>query len=214
MRTPRTSGLFFLLLAVIIPLELLGQEQQAYVLKARDTISFEVREDRQGPKQIAILDSGEVQIPYLGLVRAAGLTPEQLRSVVTAGLEERYFQNATVSLTVAQIWVPQAVDGMRDMGGYGEQPYVTIFGQVGRQGRIPLPYGEELSISEAVLRAGGFARFAEKKKVKIIRRVGSTGNTLEIIVDVDRIMRRGDLDRDIPLRADDTVIVGEKLVNF
>jgi protein involved in polysaccharide export with SLBB domain len=92
---------------------------------------------------------------------------------------------------------------------------VVIFGQVGRQGKMSIPGDESLTISNAILQAGGFARFANSKKVRIYRKMGESEKDRRVIlVDVDSIMRRGQLSKDIPLKADDVIIVPEKIINF
>jgi protein involved in polysaccharide export with SLBB domain len=92
---------------------------------------------------------------------------------------------------------------------------VTVYGQVGQQGKLLMPQTGVMTISEAILQSGGFAQFAEKKKVKILRRIGrGPSDLLTIFVNVDAIMRKGRLEYDIPVRPNDVIIVGEKILNF
>jgi protein involved in polysaccharide export with SLBB domain len=87
-----------------------------------------------------------------------------------------------------------------------------MFGIVARQGKYDLPSNEDITISQAILRAGGFAQFANKERVKIVRKTPQGNKT--ILVNVDGIMRKGDLERDIFIRKDDVIIVEELNWNF
>ena len=64
-----------------------------------------------------------------------------------------------------------------------------------------------------MLRAGGFAQFANEKKVKVIRRIPSQGN-VTFIVNPKDVMMRGKLEYDIPVKGGDVIIVDEKMFNF
>ena len=75
-----------------------------------------------------------------------------------------------------------------------------------------MPADEDVTISQAILRAGGFAQFANPNKVKLVRKTPQGNKT--VIVNLDQIMRRGNLDYDIYLRNNDVIIVDEKKVNF
>jgi protein involved in polysaccharide export with SLBB domain len=90
--------------------------------------------------------------------------------------------------------------------------FFTVYGQVLRQGKYELPQDEDITISQAILRAGGFAQFAHPQKVKLVRKTPSGNKT--ILVNLDQIMRRGNLEYDVFIRKNDVIIVDEKKVNF
>jgi protein involved in polysaccharide export with SLBB domain len=87
-----------------------------------------------------------------------------------------------------------------------------VFGQVGRAGKYELPTDSDITISQAVLMAGGPAQFANLKKVRLIRKTPSGNKTVR--VDVDAVMTHGMLERDIFLRKNDVLIIPEKVYNF
>ncbi|HZC59799.1 MAG TPA: hypothetical protein VE154_07375, partial [Chthoniobacterales bacterium] len=62
------------------------------------------------------------------------------------------------------------------------------------------------------LRAGGFADFANRRKVKLIRKAGGPNQT--VFVNVDEIVNKGRSDKDPILEDGDTIIVPERLINF
>ena len=127
-------------------------------------------------------------------------------------LEKSLYNTATVIVAIDMR--PEDVGGRTLRLGTGEKELdvITVFGQVIRQGKYELPENEDMTISQAILLSGGFAQFANPKKVKLVRKTPSGNKT--ILVNVDQVMRRGDLDKDIFLRRGDVIIVDEKTVNF
>ena len=87
-----------------------------------------------------------------------------------------------------------------------------MFGFVLKQGKYDLPPTEDVTISQAILRAGGFAQFADKEHVRIVRTTPQGEKS--ILVDVSSIMVKGQMQKDIYLRKNDVVIIPEKTVNF
>lgn len=175
-------------------------------ISAGDTISIRILEDRRDALQQVVAVTGEVNAPYVGLVRAADKTCRELAYNIKRELEKNFFKNATVVVAIDRL-------NPRMQDAYVDLEFYVMFGFVARQGKYDLPTNEDITISQAILRAGGFAQFANKKKVKVIRKTPSQGNKT-ILVDVDAIMQRGDLEKDIFLRKDDVVIVDEQTVNF
>jgi len=206
--------------AVINSMEKLEKTRK---LKEGDYISFRIVEEGSGVavKRLRITSGGVVNVPHVGLTHAADKTCYQLAKLISLELEKDFFNKATVIIVLDtsweehqrrhQPWDPRFRNGMMGAGG----DTVTIFGQVGRQGKMTLPSDGSLTISSAILQAGGFARFANTKKVRVLRKKGdSEKERFVIIVDVDSIMVSGYLNKDIPLRKDDVIIVPEKIVNF
>ena len=80
---------------------------------------------------------------------------------------------------------------------------------------VVLEAGDRVGRGEAVLRAGGLADFANKKKVKLIRKKeGEPNGTTTTIVDLSEILDKGKIDKDIILEPGDLIVVPERLINF
>jgi protein involved in polysaccharide export with SLBB domain len=123
-------------------------------------------------------------------------------------LEQGYFQTATVIVALEQM----AFEPGRGPGVAPNPDFFTVFGQVGRQGRYEMLQDEEVTLSAAVLKAGGPTQFAKTSAVKIIRK--TPGGNKEIRVNLDDVMRKGKLEKDIPIRPNDVIILPEKWINF
>lgn len=166
-----------------------------------DRLSYRVVEERRTPMQLHITDSGEVEVPLIGRVQARGRTCKELAYAIKPMLEKLYFRKATVIISVD-------VMVARSMGK------VYLSGQVMQQGGIEIPPDERFTLSKAIFKAGGFANFANQKKIKLVRRDPATGAVKTTIVDLEPVTKRGEMDKDPLLQPDDTIIVPEKFINF
>jgi polysaccharide biosynthesis/export protein len=178
-------------------------------IQSGDLISIRIVEDRREPLQLPVGATGEINAPHIGLVKAAGRTCKQLAFEVKRKLELNYYNSATVIVAIDLKRIDNA--NMPRSVGYDIE-FFTVYGQVLRQGKYELPADEDITISQAILRAGGFAQFAHPQKVKLVRKTPQGNKT--VLVDLDQIMVRGNLEHDIFIRKNDVIIVDEKKINF
>src|SRR5947209_2333954 len=98
---------------------------------------------------LRVNDSGELEVPYIGLVPAAGRSCKELAYAVKAALEREYYYHATVII---------AVDHVSDKS----RGKIYVYGSVKGQGPQEIPADESYTVSKAIIRAGGFGDFANK----------------------------------------------------
>jgi polysaccharide biosynthesis/export protein len=166
-------------------------------LGSNDYVSFRVVEDRDNETQrLRVNDSGELEVPYVGLVQASGRSCKELAYSVKAALEREYYYHATVII---------AVDHISEKS----RGKVYVYGNVKGQGPQEIPADESYTVSKAIIRAGGFGDFADKKKIKLTRKSGET-----VIVNLKRVIEEGRTDEDVVVRPDDQIYVPKRLVNF
>lgn len=166
-------------------------------LGSNDYVSFRVVEDRDDESQrLRINDSGELEVPYIGLIPAAGRTCKELAHSVKAALEREYYYHATVII---------AVDHISEKS----RGKVYVYGSVKGQGPQEIPPDETYTVSKAIIRAGGFGDFADKKKIKLTRKSGET-----VVVNLKRVIEDGRTDEDVVVQPDDQIYVPQRLVNF
>ena len=165
-----------------------------------DRFSFRVVEDRKLPVGIVVLDSGMVEAPLIGRIRAEGKTCKQLASEMRVLLEKDYYFKATVVLAL------DALSG-RSRG----KVYLT--GMVRSQGPLEIPSDETLTLSKAIIKAGGVADFGDSHKVKVVRKKEG-GGTDTSVVNIDDIIDKGHVEKDIVLEPDDMIIVPRRMINF
>ena len=88
---------------------------------------------------------------------------------------------------------------------------VYVTGNVMKPGALKLLPDDALSAYSAILRAGGFSRFANKSKVYILRELGN-GDKQKIPVDIRTLQEGGG--GDLVLQSKDIVVVPEKFFSF
>ena len=162
-----------------------------------DFVSFRVVEDRDDESQhLRVNDNGELEVPYIGLVPAEGKTCRELAYNIKSALEREYYYHATVIL---------AVDKVSEKS----RGRIYVYGAVKGQGPQDIPTDETYTVSKAVIRAGGFGDFADKRKVKVTRKDGK-----DLVVDLKRVIEQGHTEDDVVLQPDDQIYVPQRLVNF
>ena len=172
-----------------------------YKLRVGDKVSLQILEDRDAPKGLVVADSGELDVPYVGRVAAADKTCKQLAEELKARLEKEYYYRATVII---------ALDVANKLLGR-----VYVWGQVRNQGAIDVAVNENLTVGKAILRAGGFGDFANKKRVKVVRGGGKEGAAKQSFeLNLVDILEKGQTEKDVVLQPDDFVIVPSRLINF
>ncbi|HTA31028.1 MAG TPA: polysaccharide biosynthesis/export family protein, partial [Candidatus Cybelea sp.] len=132
-----------------------------HALAIGDQVSFRIVEDGEDPKSLPVTDLGELEVPYVGRFKAVGKTCKKLAGQLKTELEKEYYIQATVII---------AVNVMAKSRGR-----VYLVGPVHVPGPEEIPSDEVLTLSKAILRAGGFTDFADQKNVKVTRRSNVPG---------------------------------------
>lgn len=172
-----------------------------YKLAVGDRLSFRIVEDQDESKPLFVTDSGDVEVPYIGRHPVVGKTCAQLAAELKTELEKEYYYHATVIL---------AVDLMTRSRGK-----VYMVGPVRAAGPQDIPSDEVLTLSKAILRAGGFGEYADKTKVRVTRKPMVPGGPEKVFtVDVGAILERGKTESDLPLEAGDLIFIPERLIRF
>ncbi|MCG3146965.1 MAG: hypothetical protein PCFJNLEI_00401 [Verrucomicrobiae bacterium] len=146
-----------------------------------------------------------VDFAAVGRIRVCGLTTDELTAKLKAALERDFFQKATVEVTIESVYSPEKV-------GPIPAGVIYVLGGIGRPGPMRLPAGD-FTVTKAIIAAGGFTTFGDGGNVKIVRYCDD-GRKYETFLNVARIMKRGEFEKDIPLRNNDWVIVPQKRFSF
>ncbi len=165
--------------------EVAGDNDQ-YVIGAEDVLYIHVWKEETLTRTIPVRMDGKISLPLIQEIKAAGLTPLQLKEVVTRKLKE-FIENPIVSVTV--------------MEANSYKVYVT--GLVRNPGVYRLR--SETTVVQMISLAGGFTEWANLKKILIVRK--EDGREKRITVNYKRIMAGKDPDSNIILKAGDTIVV-------
>jgi protein involved in polysaccharide export with SLBB domain len=134
-----------------------------------------------------VSESGMINMPLIGQVRAAGLRAEQL----AIALQERYKS--------AQIYTNPTFQVIDSSAKTIDEQVVYVGGQVRRTG--PVPYNRTLTLYQAIQAAGGFTEFGSMKRVKLFR----NGKQKQYDLTQAQFMH-------IPLEPNDTIEVPQKTI--
>jgi len=172
-----------------------------HVLAIGDQVSFRIIEDEADPKSLTVTDSGELEVPYVGRFQASGKTCKHLATQLKNELEKDYYYQATVIISV---------NVMTKSRGR-----VYLVGPVHTPGPQEIPSDEVLTLSKAILRAGGFTDFADQKNVKVTRQAKTPGGKDETFtINVGSVLHKGTTESDLPLEPGDLIYVPERLIHF
>jgi len=188
-------------------------------LDSGDRISFRVIEDQDDAVQRIVTDSGEVDFPYVGRINVAGKTCSQVAWELKKLLEVDYYYKATVIIGLDVIHGQAEADATHN--------FVWVVGQVKQVGPQEIPARQPLTVSQAIVRANGFADFSDERRVKLIHHVTSeTANEATrnapsdsdlpkdvTIVDVKAVFD-GKSDNDPVVQPNDMIVVPKRSINF
>jgi polysaccharide export outer membrane protein len=163
--------------------------RENYVIGVQDVIGVTVWRNTELNVSVVVRTDGKISVPLVDDVQAEGLTAMELKAVITRELSE-FISDPNVTVVV---------DEMRSQS-------VSLIGAVGRSGRIPL--GRDLRVLDAIITMGGFAAFADKSNVQIIRPMDD-GTEQTYRFDYEAYTRGKAPDSNIVLRNGDTIIVSE-----
>lgn len=128
----------------------------SYRLRPGDTIVIHLRTTQLEQFEMIVDENGDVKLPYIGAVRAAGMTGSELENQI----QSDYISKKIYKYLTVHVLVPTR--------GY----FVT--GEVRMPGRMPLV--GSVSILQAIATAGGYTDFADPSSVQLIR----GGKTIKI----------------------------------
>lgn len=171
-----------------------------YKLRIGDKVNFQILEDRERPLVLVVTDSGELEVPYIGPVMALDKTCKALGAELKVKLEKELYHRATVIV---------AINEANKLWGR-----IYVYGQVKTQGRIEIAMHENITAGKAILLSGGFGDFAKKTRVMVIRGGANNAAKQNIIVDMEAVLEKGMVEKDVPLQPEDCVVVPSRIFSM
>lgn len=163
-------------------------EREAYVIGIPDLLKIVVWRNPDLSVNVPVRRDGKISVPLVDDVQAEGLTPEQLKEVLTEQLAE-FVTAPDVTVIVEET----------------RSHTVTVVGAVARSGQIPLT--RQMRVLEAIATMGGFNAWARKDRVKVIRDVD--GQTVEYVFNYGAYSAGKAKESNLLLQPGDTVVVPE-----
>jgi polysaccharide biosynthesis/export protein len=157
-----------------------------YVIGPDDVLAILFWRDKDTSAEVKVRPDGQITLPLMNDIQAAGLTPDQLRAEVQKAAE-RYFEEPNVSVVVQQV--------------NSRKVYIT--GNVGQPG--PYPLTSRTTVLQLIATAGGLANFAKRDRIVVMRT--EKGQTQSFKFNYKDVSQGKNLAQNIELRPGDTVIV-------
>ena len=159
-----------------------------YLLGPGDVIRIQVFQSTDLTVEARISESGVISYPLLGVVKMAGLSPQQAENLISTRLRDgKFLQNPQVTLNVLEFRSQQ----------------VSVLGNVNKPGRYPLET-TGMRLSEMLSMAGGVTQTGADSVILMTTR---DGRPQRIEIDLVDMFTSGDLSRDVVLQSGDTVFV-------
>ena len=164
---------------------------------------FAVLEDSDAAAEVVVNASGKIDLPLLGLWAVAGKSVDEVTRETKSALESEYFVRATVRLLL--------IDRPEKSSSRGR---VYLAGQMRKIGVVEIDLSERNTVGRVILASGGLSDFADAKRIRIVRKSAGGGDLETLTVDLEEVLKKGRIDRDVPLFDGDFVIADSKLVNW
>ena len=142
--------------------------------------------------------NGEILMPLIGSVKCEGMTVVDLQEKIRTAYKDYYIEP---QVTVGFVYAENA--GMKSPWGS-----VLMMGEIGRPGPVNMSSTRDLTVTRALMLAGGVTALADKRNVRVTRRE-KDGSLKKFFVDIDKIGKEGRSDLDIALKPGDVVWVPE-----
>jgi polysaccharide biosynthesis/export protein len=176
-----------------------GSVAQAQTLKVGDTLGISVMQDSKLDRTVVIDPSGQIAIPMVGHIRAAGSTPQALENIIKNKLKDNY-KDDSLDVTVA------LVNSVKDIPEEDLKPKVFITGEILRPGSYVVR--QKTTLMQAIALAGGLGPYAAKRRIQV-RRKGGPGEDI-FMFDYRAYEAGADLEGNITLHAGDVIVVPER----
>lgn len=162
------------------------EEVTGYRIGSGDVLSIVTWKEPDFTLEVMVRIDGKITFPLLDDLQAAGRTPVELKHDIEQRLKE-YIAEPIVTVIVKSPF---------------SQKYY-ILGEVENTGEYDLI--KDLSVLQAFALAGGFTEWAAKDEIILLRREADTSKIIRI--NYKAIVRGENLDLDLRIRANDTIIV-------
>lgn len=164
-------------------------------LSAGDQVTVEILEDREGGFPRVVTATGELDVPPLGRVKVSGRTATEAAAEIKVALERDYYYHATVRLNIDRVSPVQVRSGL-----------VYLSGEVRVGGPQEIISGETLTLTNAILKAGGIGEWGNGDKVQLTRQ-RKDGSVESIVSNYNKIIKSGDAKLDPVLQDGDRIFV-------
>lgn len=198
-RSRRLLALFvFALLRAVSPAQEKDQpvapESTDYILQPSDLIRLVVFQEPDLQREVRITQEYTITLPLIGTIDLRNKTVRQAEEIIRSLYDKDYLVNPQINLTVLEY----------------TQRTVKVLGAVNQPGAIVFPPEQKMGLLEAIARAGGFSRIAERRKVRLSRTLDD-GKSENYIINTDEMIQGSSVQQWL-LTKGDIIFVPERIL--
>jgi polysaccharide export outer membrane protein len=171
-----------------------AQASSDYQLQPGDMVRIQVFQEPDLDRELRVSQEGQIALPMIGQVDVKNKALSAVEKNVRELYDRDYLVNPQVNITVLTY----------------QKRAVNVMGAVNAPQAIEYPPEQTLSLLDAISRAGGFNRFADRKKV-LLTRTFADGRTEKYTINADQLIAGTSSERWVLLK-DDVVFVPESVL--
>lgn len=164
--------------------------QGDYLLQPGDLLRVQVFQEPDLLREVRLSQEYTITLPLIENINLRNKTLRQAEQMIRDLYDKDYLVNPQVNLIVLE---------------YSRRT-VNVLGSVNSPGAVPFPPEQKLTLVDAITRAGGFNRLADRKRVKLTRANGES-----VIVNADQLIG-GSAAEKWTLQINDTIYVPERVL--
>lgn len=165
-----------------------------YILQPSDLLNVQVFQEENLKRDVRVSQEYSITLPLIGKVDLKGKSLRQAEDLIRELYDRDYLVNPQVNVVVIE---------------YAKRS-VNVIGQVNQPGAVLFPQEQGLTLLDAIARAGGFSRLANRAQVKLTR-TNADGKTDTYIINADDLIK-GSSSNSWPLLVNDIVFVPERIL--
>lgn len=165
-----------------------------YVLQPLDLLQVRVFQEPDMEREVRISHDYAISLPLIGRVDMRGRTVREAEAHIRELYDQNYLVNPQINITVLQ---------------YARRT-VNVLGAVVSAGEVEFPKEEGLTLLDAISRAGGFTRLADRKKIRLTRR-DENGELVNYTINAEELID-GNSSRVWELQNNDLIYVTERFL--
>ena len=188
----RLAAVAWLGLMIFSP-QVFAADDTNYRLRAMDLLKVQIFDQPSLDREVRVSKDLSIVLPLIGKVDVQNRTVRDLERLVTQLYKADYLVNPQINITIAE-YSPNTVN---------------VFGAVNNPASIPIPPEKNFSLLDAIAKAGGFSRLANRNRISLTR-IGPNGQAQNYLINADELMT-GDTTNRWPLRDGDVISVAERM---
>jgi polysaccharide export outer membrane protein len=161
-----------------------------YAIGIDDVLDISILQPEKLSVTVTVSPDGAINFPYIGMVRAKGLTLIHLQEQIQKRLSEGYMKYPVVSVFLRE----------------NRSKKFVVYGEVLKPGTYLLD--ENTTVIKAISMAGGFTKFGSSSRVKVLRPKTEGTGYEAMKVNINAAME-GDSKADVVLHSGDIVVISE-----